>query len=110
MRIYKMNRGDTKSFEVKITDNDTPVEVDKMFFTLKTDCYCDEPLVLKKINDGILYEDGIYKITINPCDTEKLEYGRYLFDIEMIKNSIKKTLEFAVLYIEEEVTFSSNEV
>lgn len=107
--ILSMVRGDTQSFELEITENNTPVTVDSIYFTVKNDVHTDEVLFQKKINDGITLIDNIYNIIINPSDTDNLDYGRYVYDIEIIKNSVKKTIVVGVLEISEEITFTSNE-
>lgn len=107
--IFSMVRGDTQAFELEITDNDTPTTVDSIYFTVKNDTNTDEVLFQKKLNDGITLTDNIYNIIIDPSDTDELDYGRYAYDIEIIKNSVKKTILVGILEISEEVTFTNNE-
>lgn len=107
--IFSMVRGDTQSFELEIKENDTTVTVDSIYFTVKNDTNTDEVLFQKKLNDGITLTDNIYNIIIDPSDTDELDYGRYAYDIEIIKNSVKKTILVGILEISEEVTFTSNE-
>ena len=107
--IFSMVRGDTQSFELEITENNESVTVDSIYFTVKNDTHTDEVLFQKKLNDGITLTNDVYNITIDPSDTDSLDYGRYAYDIEIIKNSIKKTIAVGILEISEEVTFTSNE-
>ena len=107
--IFSMVRGDTQSFELEITENNESVTVDSIYFTVKNDTHTDEVLFQKKLNDGITLTDNIYNIIIDPSDTDELDYGRYAYDIEIIKNSIKKTIAVGILDIKEEVTFVNNE-
>lgn len=107
--IFSMVRGDTQSFELEITENNESVTVDSIYFTVKNDTHTDEILFQKKLNDGITLTNDVYNITIDPSDTDSLDYGRYAYDIEIIKNSIKKTIAVGVLDIKEEVTFVINE-
>lgn len=107
--IFSMVRGDTQSFELEITENNESVTVDNIYFTVKNDTHTDEVLFQKKLNDGITLTNDVYNITIDPSDTDSLDYGRYAYDIEIIKNSIKKTIAVGVLDIKEEVTFVINE-
>jgi hypothetical protein len=104
-----MVRGDTQSFELEITENNESVTVDSIYFTVKNDTHTEEVLFQKKLNDGITLTNDVYNITIDPSDTDNLDYGRYAYDIEIIKNSIKKTIAVGVLDIKEEVTFVINE-
>lgn len=107
--IFSMVRGDTQSFELEITENNESVTVDSIYFTVKNDTHTDEVLFQKKLNDGITLTNDVYNITIDSSDTDSLDYGRYAYDIEIIKNSIKKTIAVGVLDIKEEVTFVINE-
>lgn len=107
--IFSMVRGDTQAFEIEILENDTPVTVDSIYFTVKNDAITDEVLFQKKLNDGITLTDNIYNIIIDPSDTDNLDYGKYAYDIEIIKNSVKKTIVVGVLEISEEITFTNNE-
>ena len=58
----------------------------------------------------VMQEDGIYKIFIDPEDTNGLEFGRYVYDVEIIKGDIKTTIEAGILNINHEVTCASDEV
>ena len=107
--IFSMVRGDTQSFELEITENNESVTVDSIYFTVKNDTHTDEVLFQKKLNDGITLTNDVYNITIDPSDTDELDYGRYAYDIEIIKNSVKKTILVGILEISEEVTFTNNE-
>ena len=107
--IFSMVRGDTQSFELEIKENDTAITVDSIYFTVKNDAHTNEVLFQKKLNDGITLSNNIYNITIDPSDTDDLDYGRYAYDIEIIKNSVKNTIVVGVLEISEEITFTSNE-
>lgn len=107
--ILSMVRGDTQALELEITDNDTPTTVDSIYFTVKNDTHTEEVLFQKKLNDGITLTNDVYNITIDPSDTENLDYGKYAFDIKIIKNSIKKRPIVGILDITDEVTFTCNE-
>lgn len=109
-KIYEIIRETTKGFEVKVMDGKTPAEVDKIYFTLKTNCFEENPIFQKSLINGIVYKDNAYYIVINPEDTKDLEYGEYVFDIKIIKDGIKKTIEKGLLAVTEAVTFSCNEV
>ena len=109
-KIYEMVRGDTFAFEVKVKNNDEIVKVDGMFLTVKNNTYLEETIICKKLGGGITLKDDAYYIVINPEDTDPLEYGRYVFDIEFIVDGFKRTIERGILSITDEVTFSANEV
>lgn len=108
--LREMRRGDTKGFEIEISEDNSFVQVDKMYFTVK-DSYCTDDVIFQKsLGSGITIQNDKYYVVINPEDTENLEYGRYVYDCEFIKDGIKRTIEEGILYIKEEVTFSCNEV
>lgn len=108
--IYKMHRGDTKGFEVEISNNGELVQVDKMYFTVKDNDHTEDVIFQKSLENGIVVKDNKYYVVINPEDTDNLEYGRYVFDCEIIKDGVKKTIAKSILYITEETTFACNEV
>lgn len=109
-KIREITRGTTKGFEVRITDNENPIEVDNIYFTLKNNCEVEEMIFQKHLGNGIVFKDNAYYIVINPEDTKDLAYGRYVFDIKIIKDGIKNTIEKGILAVTEEVTFACNEV
>jgi hypothetical protein len=53
--------------------------------------------------------DNYYHVTINPNDTNELQFGTYKYDIEIVTNNYKKTIAVGTLTLLEEVTFASNE-
>ena len=108
-------RGDTKSlkFQRRTTNNEVIAEKpDKMFFTVKKGCYTKDYLFQKRLDTNISYDedDNYYRFTIEPSDTDELDYDDYVFDIEIIKNDIKKTIAKGTFKVESEVTFAENEV
>ncbi len=109
-RVRKLTRGDTFSLEVEITENGEYQTVDEMFLTVKESYSADEILFQKKIGDGIKLKDNKYLISIYPEDTNDFEYKQYVYDVEIIKGNIKKTLEVGILRICDEVTFAVDEV
>lgn len=107
-------RGDTLplKFQRKLVDNSVVTEKpDKMFFTVKTDYFNEEYLFQKRLDESIVYneQDNYYYLTIEPEDTDNLSYGKYVFDIEIIKDGDVKTILKGKLKITQEVTFTSNE-
>lgn len=108
-------RGDTKSFKFqrRTTNNEVITEKpDKMFFTVKTGYYSKDYLFQKRLDTDIIYreDDNYYYFTINPSDTDELDYGDYVFDIEVIKGDTVKTIAKGTFKVESEVTFAENEV
>lgn len=108
-------RGDTKTlkFQRRTTNNEVITKKpDKLYFTVKTGYYSKDYLFQKRLDTDIAYkeEDNYYYFTINPSDTDELDYDDYVFDIEIIKNDIKKTIAKGTFKVESEVTFAENEV
>ena len=109
-------RGDTKSFKFqrKTTNNEVITEKpNKMFFTVKKYYYSKSFLIQKILDKDIIYneEDNYYYFTIDPYDTNELNYSDdYVFDIEIITDNKVKTIAKGNFIIEKEVTFAENEV
>lgn len=55
---------------------------DELNFTVRRNVE-SEILIEKHIEDIEISEDGKYKITLNPSDTENLDFGSYGYDIEI---------------------------
>ena len=109
----EMPRGDLKnvSFSIKSNGVITDIEFDEIYVTFKRNEYVSDFLFQKKLTDGTIIkrEDNTYYFTIYPEDTDNLTYGKYVFDIEIIKvGSIKKTTT-GILNVTKEVTFITNE-
>ena len=109
-------RGDTYQlkFQRKLTD-DTVItqKPDEMYMTFKRN-YNEIGYVLQKRlsrNEIIFNEDdNYYYVTIEPEDTNDLDYGSYVFDIETKVGKVVKTIVLGKLKIKKEVTFAENEV
>ena len=104
---FAMTRGDTKRFGVKIKGSDG--SPDAMTFSIKK-TKNDESYVLQKtLTDGIeLDEDQEgqqhFSITIRPEDTEYLDVGKYVYDLELIVNGDTITPVEGVITINGDVT------
>lgn len=108
-------RGDTKTlkFQRRTTNNEVITKKpDKLYFTVKTGYYTKDYLFQKRLDTNISYneEDNYYRFTIEPSDTNELDYGDYVFDIEIITGEVVKTIAKGTFKILEEVTFAENEV
>lgn len=102
-------RGDTTIFKFKRIDaNDQVIteEANQIYFTMKKEKKSEEILIKKKLGAGITYDtsDNYYRITINPEDTNELEYGSYFYDIEVITEDYTKTIKKGFISITEEST------
>lgn len=113
--MIKVIRGNTKKlkFQRKTKDGEVITQKpDKMYFTVKENYYTKEVLFQKKLDESIEYneEDNYYYITIEPSDTDGLNYDTYVFDIKIITDSEKKTIIRDEFVVEKAVTFAENEV
>ena len=113
-----MARGDLeiRTFQIRSPSGSGTVpytdELDEIYLTVKRKYTDTNYVIQKRLSDGgIIYQgDGIYGFTIHPADTDKLDFGGYDFDIELIKNGeIKKTFN-GRLNLTREVTYAANEV
>lgn len=115
---YEFPRGDTYALrKFRITDiNNNVIDLtgkDQLYFTVKTDSNSNKVLIQKRKDSGIeLEEDGYYHITIEPADTNKLEYGSYVYDISWKSTEAKtivKTLINGTITLTDEVTWAGDE-
>ena len=109
-----MARGDVFSFSFGLYIDGvlSTEEMDNVYFTVKDSYYTHDPLFQKKCSDGSIASDthGSYTVTINPEDTDGLDFREYEFDIEVVKlPGIKRTFT-GILNITPEVTHRNNEV
>lgn len=110
----KIIRGDTilLSF-IRLNSDGQPITsiADAVYFTVKRN-YTTEDVILQKRLSDMTFDDetGKYAFAINPEDTDSLNYGKYVYDVEVIVGSYKKTIARGELEITEEVTHVGNEV
>ena len=111
----KIIRGDTGFYKFqRKNENGEPIllKADKMYFTVKQNYNTSKILFQKTIDDITFDSEGYYHLTINPSDTDNLDYGNYVYDIEVIQedDNYKKTISKGAFIVEKEVTFVGNEV
>ena len=109
-----MHRGDKvdKKFRVinKVTKEPMDIAFDDIFITFKM-VYLSETVTFQKrmSNGDIVFHDGYYHFSIMPEDTDNLPFGKYDYDIEVVRNGQIKQTRAGKLYITNEVTYASNE-
>lgn len=106
-RIFKnkifLTRGDSAIFTLTITDTNgdeyTPAEGDEITFTVKANTETRDILIQKDASSG--------KIEIQLEDTENLEYGNYVYDVQLKKSDgyVDTIITPHEFRLEEEVTF-----
>lgn len=113
MMNITMPRGDIRPVSFTINGSQEGVAFDNIYFTVKKNHKERDALFQKTLASGTieLMEDGTYQFTIEPEDTDGLNYGQYVFDIEVVSESahIKQTF-LGTLVLTQEVTFAANEV
>ena len=107
-------RGDTFKFKflVKFKDNQTVLEEDvkELFVTIKKNEYTSKILFQKTLNDVEIDEEGYVHIEFKPEDTETLEYGKYVADIEITLTSGVRKTKFFDFELLSETTFHGGDV
>ena len=110
----KMARGDLERRNIILKDSSgstyqtTP---DEIYFTVKKNANDHDFLFQKKLSDGTisLVETWKYQFSINPEDTDNLNFGSYDFDIEVVKDGEVKKTFCGTLTLAKEVTHHYNE-
>ena len=113
----EMPRGDLRqiAFTVHSADSENSIvtDFDEIYFTVKKN-YTDKVFLFQKkltTGDIELTESGDFQFTIQPEDTDKMAFGQYVFDVEVIRgNEIKQTLIVGYIRLTEEVTHVKDEV
>ena len=111
MLQISMPRGDMRAERFTLKLHDSPyLDLDEIYFTVKKTVNNKTPLFQKRLSNGTIEVDGdSFRFIILPEDTDNLEYGHYVFDIELVKEgSIKQTF-VGSLDLTSEVTFAENE-
>lgn len=110
--VIEMTRGDTCPLKFQRLDargNVITEIADKMYFTVKRN-FNTKPFVLQKTLDDMTFDsEGYYHFIINPEDTEKLMYGDYAADVEVLVGSYKYTVSKFILRLTDEATWYLNE-
>lgn len=84
---------------------------EKIYFTVKSDVYSKDVLIQKRLHDGItVNENYVYAIEFNASDTDDLQFGEYVYDIEIKNGDKPKTIQKGTLEITSEVTTAKDEV
>lgn len=115
MMEITMARGDlvSKTFQIFGPDK-TPFTdtFDNIYMTVKKFANDKNYKFQKKLSDGSIVSNGNgeYQFTIQPEDTDNLDFTDYDFDIELVINGSLKQTYYGVLHITKEVTHRGNEV
>lgn len=109
-----MPRGDIRNVQFTVTDkNGKTFDTDftEIYFTCKK-FFSDRDYLFQKSLSGetiIKEADGVYRFTIESADTDYLDFGVYVFDIELVYgDKIKQTI-VGTLTLTNEATHVRNE-
>jgi len=107
----QITRGDTSAYKFQCKNSSGEVildRADKVYFTVKKS-YEDSAAVLQKTIDDMTFDqEGNYHFTIEASDTEMLDYGTYVYDIEITRGSVVKTISQGNFKITYEATWANN--
>lgn len=109
----KFTRGDTYAFKFRRIDtNNNPIQDKPIFlwFTVKANHNTDEIVIQKTLEDMTFDDNFYYHCVIYPEDTINLNYGDYVYDIQVQIDKYVKTIAKGELSLTKEVTFTYNKV
>ena len=113
--VIEMPRGDMKPICFDVTDPETgelsDAEITEIYFTVKRDYKTANFLFQKRLSNGTIEKvdtSNRFQFIIDPADTEKLGFGDYVCDIELVGPDLKSTTagRIRLLY---EATHANNE-
>lgn len=110
-----MTKGDTATFHFHREDAEGKVittKPDRIYFTVKAyNSVKDMPVIFQKtIDDFTFDENSEYHFTIEPTDTNGMDYrGEFLYDIEVIADNVKTTIAKGHFDLTYEVTAAGDE-
>lgn len=112
MKDLSIRRGDTKGFYFRRTKDGEPIqqEAQSIYFTVKKSSKLNEVVFQKTLDDMDFDEEYFYHLIVNPEDTNGLQYGDYVYDVEVKIENYVKTIAIGKFTIKNEVTFVGNEV
>ena len=99
-----MTRGDTEYILVSCPQSPF-TEGDCITFTMRRTLRSKEKMMEKQVT--VFTEEGKALVHILPADTEKLEFGRYVYDMQLTRadGTVKTIITPAVFHIAEEVSY-----
>lgn len=90
LQTLQLNRGTTLKLKAQRKDyHGNPIldEAEEIYFCVKNKWTDETPIILKDLDDMTFTEDGYYHFVITPDDTEKLPYGKYVWDFTAIEDN-----------------------
>lgn len=100
----EMTRGDSERIAVSLTGY-TLQPGDMVELTVRQAIYSNEPVLYKKVTD---FSENTAYINILPEDTASLQFGNYVYDVQLTFNGMVKTIiKPSTFTIGEEVTYDN---
>lgn len=90
LQTISLNRGTSLKLKAQRLDvNDEPIltRAEEIYFTVKKRWTDKNPVFQKSLADMTFDEEGYYRFTIAPEDTENLAYGQYVWDFTAIEDN-----------------------
>lgn len=112
MTNLQQTRGDTAGYNFQRIDNEgqpittTPTA---LYFTVKAKWTDKTALIQKTIDDMTMDADGTWHFVLQAGETDALNYGNYVYDIEVIDNDAVQTISKGKFTLTEEATWQINE-
>lgn len=117
--MISFTRGDTRAFKFvrreKQSGEIIDIEPTKIWVTVKKS-ECDPEVLIQKTIDDFKFtkSDSYLHFRFDPEDTERLPYGQYFMDIEVLQKgsetNVKTTIYKGYLRLTSEATWAINEV
>lgn len=87
-----LTRGDSAEITLSIRDRVSgaifvPGPDDQITFTVKRELSDEKPVIVKKLDSGILRRENDCVLTLIPEDTAQLPFGTYRYDVELVLDS-----------------------
>lgn len=105
-------RGDTVGYtfqRLSSTGQVIKTTPQSLFFTVKHQFTDKEFVIQKKMNEMTLDNDGTWHFVLQSEDTESLDYGAYVFDIQVTDDDAVTTIAKGRFRLTEEATWAINE-
>lgn len=108
MTDISFTRGDTYAFKFKRKNADGEIietKAEKMWFSVKKSYTSSTTIIQKTLDEGITYdEEFTYHVLIDSIDTRELNYGNYVYDIQVMNGNTVQTITKGKFVIGNEVT------
>lgn len=109
-----MPRGDIRDVRFTVYEPSgeiSEIDFDEIYFTVKRRAGDANYLFQRRLTTGgvIKIETGVYQFTIAAADTDDLDTGQYVFDIEICLGTAVKQTTVGTLELTPEVTHACNE-